>query len=78
MSNKNRPGGTRVFYVMEKRTETLATEKAGIIQNECANYNCTIIEVGLIDRNNARITVEGTPEDLDALFELIKDPEIES
>lgn len=60
---------------METRTEILTNEQAGIIQNNCAEYQCEIVEIGIIGRNQVRVAAKGEKENLDALFELVIAPE---
>lgn len=60
---------------METRTEILTNEQAGIIQNNCAEYQCEIVEIGIVGRNQVRVAAKGEKENLDALFELVITPE---
>lgn len=60
---------------METRTEILTNEQAGIIQNNCAEYQCEIVEIGIVGRNQVRVAAKGEKENLDALFELAITPE---
>ena len=60
---------------METRTEYLTNEQAGIIQNNCAEHQCEIVEIGIVGRNQVRVAAKGEKENLDALFELVIAPE---
>lgn len=53
---------------MKTETKTVANHIAGVIQMNAAEFDCEIIEIGLVGGNAVRISVIGTPENLDALF----------
>lgn len=55
----------------EQKTDVVKSTKAGMLQMNAARFNCTIIEIGIAGEGNARISIEGTPEDLKALFEYV-------
>ena len=38
-----------------------------------AQFDCEIIELGVVGGGNARITIEGTPENTDKMFQYIAD-----
>jgi len=65
----------KVSETMETKTVEISTQKAGILQSNAASYNCMVLEVGLI-KTGARITIQGLKVDLDALFLLIEDTEV--
>lgn len=53
---------------MKTETKTVTNHIAGVIQMNAAQFDCEIIEIGLVGRDAVRISVKGTPENLDALF----------
>ena len=53
---------------MKTETKTVTNHIAGVIQMNAAQFDCEIIEIGLTGRDTVRISVKGTPENLDALF----------
>ena len=56
---------------MERITKTVTYSEAGKIQMNAAQFDCEIIELGVVGGGNARITIEGTPENTDKLFQYI-------
>lgn len=56
---------------MTIKTELLPTEKAAFIQQHCAEYNCTLVELGVAGNNTAKVTVSGPDEDIKRLFDEI-------
>lgn len=60
---------------MENKTEmTLPTESAAIIQREAQNYDCVVVGLAVVGNGKARISVTGSPEKLDELFDLVTQP----
>lgn len=57
-----------IIEVMKTETKTVTNHIAGFIQMNAAKFDCEIIEIGLAGGNAVRISVMGTPENLDALF----------
>lgn len=57
-----------IIEAMKTETKTVANHIAGFIQMNAAKFDCEIIEIGLSGGNAVRISVMGTPENLDALF----------
>lgn len=57
-----------IIETMETETKTVTNHIAGVIQKNAAKFDCEIIEIGLVGGNAVRISVMGTPENLDALF----------
>lgn len=57
--------------MIEKKTEVLQGAKAGFIQMNADQYDCEIVEIGIAGENLARVTVAGTAENLDALFDAL-------
>jgi hypothetical protein len=53
---------------MNTETKVVSNEVAGVIQTNAAEYNCEIMETALSAGGFIRITVQGTPEDLERLF----------
>lgn len=53
---------------MKTETKTVTNHIAGVIQMNAAQFDCEIIETGLAGGDAVRISVKGTPENLDALF----------
>lgn len=53
---------------MKTETKTVANHIAGVIQMNAAKFDCEIIEIGLAGGNAVRISVIGTPENLDDLL----------
>lgn len=56
---------------MTIKTELLPAEKAAFIQQHCAEYNCTLVEIGVSGTNSAKVTVSGPDEDIKRLFDEI-------
>lgn len=56
----------------ERRTNILSSIQAGRIQKVHAEYNCELVELGLIDSMTARVVIEGTATDIDELLEATK------
>jgi hypothetical protein len=54
---------------MKTETRNVTNHIAGVIQKNAAQFDCEIIELGLTGRDTVRISVKGTPENLEALFE---------
>lgn len=57
-----------IIEAMKTETKTVTNHIAGFIQMNAAKFDCEIIEIGLAGGNAVRISVMGTPENLDALF----------
>lgn len=53
---------------MKTETKNVTNHIAGVIQKNAAQFDCEIIEIGLTGHDTVRISVKGTPENLDALF----------
>lgn len=49
----------------------LPTDKAAFIQQHCADYGCTLIEIGVAGNNSAKVTVQGDDENVKRLFDEI-------
>ena len=62
---------------MKTETRIVTNHIAGLIQMNAAQYDCEIIETGLAGGNNVRISVKGTPENLEALFAYVESEETE-
>lgn len=58
---------------MKTETKTVANHIAGVIQMNAARFDCEIIEIGLAGGDAVRISVRGTPENLDALFAYVNE-----
>lgn len=58
---------------MTIKTELLPAEKAAFIQQHCAEYNCTCVELGVSGSNSAKVTVLGPDEDIKRLFDKINE-----
>lgn len=58
---------------MEARTEIVSGTKAGMLQINAERYNCQIVELGVAAAGKARISVKGTAEDLQALFDYVNE-----
>lgn len=58
---------------METKTEIVSGTKAGMLQINAERFNCQIIELGLVAGGNARISVKGTADDLQALFDYVNE-----
>lgn len=58
---------------METRTEVVSGTKAGMLQINAERFNCQIIELGLVTGGNARISVKGTADDLQELFDYVNE-----
>ena len=57
-----------MIEAMKTETITVANHIAGVIQMNAAKFDCEIIEIGLVGWDAVRISVIGTPENLNALF----------
>lgn len=57
-----------IIEAMKTETKNVTNHIAGFIQMNAAKFDCEIIETGLAGGNAVRISVMGTPENLDALF----------
>lgn len=57
-----------IIEAMKTETKTVTNHIAGVIQINAAKFDCKIIETGLAGGNAVRISVMGTPENLDSLF----------
>lgn len=57
---------------IERRTNILPSIQAGRIQKVHAEYNCALVELGIMDSMTARVVVEGTAANIDALLEATK------
>lgn len=57
-----------IIEAMKTETKIVTNHIAGSIQMNAAKFDCEIIEIGLAGGNAVRISVMGTPENLDALF----------
>lgn len=62
---------------MKTETRIVTNQIAGLIQMNATQYDCEIIETGLAGGNNVRISIKGTPENLDALFAYVESAETE-
>lgn len=58
---------------METKTEIVSGAKAGMLQINAERFNCQIIELGVVPGGNARVSVQGTAEDLQALFDYVNE-----
>lgn len=58
---------------MKTETRIVTNHIAGLIQMNAAQFDCEIIETGLAGGNNVRISVKGTPENLEALFAYVNE-----
>lgn len=58
---------------MKIRTEIVGGTTAGMLQINAERFNCEIIELGVIAGGKARISVKGTAEDLQALFNYVNE-----
>ena len=56
---------------MTIKTTLLPTDKAAFIQQHCAEYGCTLIEIGVAGNNSAKVTVQGDDENVKRLFDKI-------
>ena len=56
---------------MTIKTILLPTDKAAFIQQHCAEYGCTLIEIGVAGNNSAKVTVQGDDENVKRLFDQI-------
>lgn len=59
---------------MKDVTKILPYNEAAKLQTEAGNYDCRIIDLGLVGGGNARISVAGTDENLKTLFDNVKIP----
>lgn len=57
-----------IIETMKTETKIVTNHIASVIQKNAAKFDCEIIEIGLAGGNAVRISVIGTPENLDALF----------
>lgn len=75
--SKNEP--TETFYLlqksesMEERYEFVTNTTAAMIQINAHRYNCEIVEIALAGCDMVRICVEGTKENLNALFDYVNE-----
>lgn len=53
---------------MTIKTILLPTHKAAFVQKNCAEYGCTLIEIGVAGNNSAKVTVQGDDENVKRLF----------
>ena len=53
---------------MTIKTTLLPVEKARFVQDHCADYGCTLIEIGVAGNNSAKVTVQGDDENVKRLF----------
>lgn len=60
---------------MKIETKIVTNHIAGFIQMNAAKFDCEIIEIGLAGGNAVRISVMGTPENLDDLFAYVDEYE---
>ena len=58
---------------METRTEIVSGTTAGMLQINAAQFDCDIVELGVVGNGKARITVSGTAENITALFDYINE-----
>lgn len=56
---------------MTTKTTLLPTDKAAFVQEHCAEYGCTLIEIGVAGNNSAKVTVQGDDENVKRLFDKI-------
>lgn len=56
---------------MTIKTTLLPTNKAAFIQEHCADYGCTLIEIGVAGNNSSKVTVQGDDENVKRLFDKI-------
>lgn len=61
---------------MEQKTENIGNQKAALLQSIYKKFNCEIIELGLSGKDTVRVTVQGSIEDLQRLFEFLENPPI--
>lgn len=57
----------------EQKTEIVNGVTAGMLQTNAAKYNCEVVELGIAGGGMARITLTGTAEDLQALFDYVNE-----
>lgn len=58
---------------METRTVIVSGSTAGMLQINAKRFNCEIVELGIIPGNKARVSVQGTAEDIQALFDYVNE-----
>ena len=56
---------------MTIKTIVLPTDKAAFIQQHCAEYGCTLVEIGVAGNHTAKVTVSGESGNVEKLFEQI-------
>ena len=56
---------------MTIKTILLPTDKAAFVQQNCAEYGCTLVEIGVAENNTAKVTVQGDDENVKRLFDQI-------
>ena len=59
----------------EQKTEIIKSVTAGMIQTNAAKFDCEIVELGIAGDGLARITICGTAEDLQKLFDYVNEAE---
>ena len=57
----------------EQKTEVVSGVTAGMLQTNAGTFNCQVIELGIAGEGLARITINGTAEDLQALFDYVNE-----
>lgn len=57
---------------MEEITKILPGEAAGRIQATAADYDCQIVELGVVGNGNVRLTLKGDSSNLQALIKSIE------
>ena len=57
----------------EQKTEIVNGVTAGMLQTNADKFNCQVVELGISGDGLARITVSGTAEDLQALFDYVNE-----